>query len=132
MDQKPKFPKPVKAFTVPIYGGTVLVYHDYKKLHLADAIATGHTDVDNTQPGGECIDQQTPFPQYLLGVYDNEAITLIHEVCHLTFFILRNAGVDPMEGNNEAYAYLHSALMVEYSKCKSNRMYFVNDKGERI
>jgi hypothetical protein len=47
---------------------------------------------------------------YFLAVYDRKAATLVHELTHVTQFILIRAGIDPRDSNGETAAYLAGAL----------------------
>ena len=52
----------------------------------------------------------------LLGVFDNELPTLVHECSHASFQILEWAGVDTKEGSNEAFCYLNGYIFSQAMK----------------
>ena len=115
----PKWPKPFKEFSVPLYGGRVYIFdnkdkarqaHEYltKKPTEAMTGAGRTTQFDNSDNGAV---------SYVICVFDGKTCTLVHELAHLTFFILDRAGVPVDVGaNNEAYCYLLDTLFEESCK----------------
>lgn len=111
------WPKPTKEFDVPVYSGRIYLYRTPEKYNQAleylkekprDLITSAGTAMHLTN-------NKTGKSIFLVGWFNRELATLVHECGHLTFAILLHAGVDVKEGNNEAYCYLLDTL---FSKLK--------------
>jgi hypothetical protein len=105
-----KYPKPDKRFLVPLFGGEVNVFRNKDKMNKAH-LALGLEEIDFTGNVGIARNLShtgTGEVLYLVGWFDEKQTTLVHELAHLTFYVLGNAGV-PVENNgaaNETYCYL--------------------------
>ena len=59
------------------------------------------------------IEQQENL--YLLGVFNGEVATLVHECAHIAFYVCRDTGVTvDTEGANETYCYLLDRMFTEF------------------
>lgn len=57
------------------------------------------------------VSEKTGQPVFILGWFNQDPVTLSHELVHACFRILGYVGVISDEMNNEAFAYLHTHLM---------------------
>jgi hypothetical protein len=122
---KVKWPKAARGCDIPIYGGQICLVS-----RPEDFIAMRHwaeLPVDKQMPNGGvtcCIQMQdkvsglfTGRPIYLMGVFDGSEVTLAHELIHVCFGVADDVGLTTDPGKaNEAFAYLHSALMEKLRK----------------
>lgn len=112
MDQAKEWPESVKHVYVPIYGQNVYLIDNQEDLKKCleylgtEEVITACAGLSMTY---EHADGET---LQLLCVFDNNPFTLVHEVGHVTFNILRDVGVD-LSGSNEAYCYLLGYLYSE-------------------
>lgn len=108
----PKWPKPFKEFGVPLYFGHVYIFDSKEKLRQAEEYLTKKpADLPSSLGCAKHLESTKGEHLFLVGVFNGETSTLVHELAHITFFILSTAGV-PLEekGTNEAYCYLLDAL----------------------
>lgn len=104
---KPKWPrKHCKGFEVPLYGGSVYCFKTRE--HFEEA--TKYLDVDLQHEGkaGTCayLESDKDSSLYLIGVFDGELGTLVHELAHIAIMIVQRAGFNSEKGNGEPYCYL--------------------------
>lgn len=106
-------------FEVPIYGGIVKVYDlreefvkDYKvyvkeKDEPDDDFtnADGATAISETDPDG--------YPVYLVGIFEDDVDTLVHECAHLTIHIVERAGFEITNDTSEPFCYLLGDLFLK-------------------
>ena len=57
---------------------------------------------------------------YLLGVYDNSLATLVHEVGHVTLFVMEYAGIDAYDSLAEPVCYLLGDMYEKLEKAFKN------------
>lgn len=93
----------MKKFTAHPYGAKVRFYTDHDAYRAAYKRETG-SEPDG-EPAGETFRVDTC--DYLVGVFDNNPATAVHEASHVASNICRDANIDPKEASGEeAYAYL--------------------------
>ncbi len=106
------------SFRIPVYSGRVLLCLTRDAYQTALERLDEEPDDRLKEYDGALQEifegKKTHRKVWLLGWFDGEPATLIHELCHTTFRILRHADVGISQTNDEAYAYLLDAL---YSKC---------------
>ena len=105
--------KKLKFAPVAIYGVNVWLATDIKTHGKAAKVL--HTETPTHVSGcySSHINENTGEMVFLIGVFNGDDSVLAHECAHAAFGILLNAGVDPLEGNNEAYCYLLGYLFRE-------------------
>ncbi len=108
------------TFRVPLYGGRVLICPTREAYSRALELLDGDPDPCTKEYVGvllELSEGRKPVRKvYLLGWFDQNVGTLIHELSHLTFRVLRHAAVGISQTNDEAYAYLMDALYMKATK----------------
>jgi len=98
---------------IPIYGGELWLFKT-KAEFLNAQEELGDTEEIKEHTLGDAW--AIPHPDekhglvYLIGVYDNDLGTLIHELSHTTLNIIENAGFSAHEGNGEPFSYLINYL----------------------
>lgn len=123
---KPLWPKAARGCNIPIYGGQVYLVNTQEDYEAMQKWAGTFDPKHRAFGGGVCssIQMYKPgtkipmgLPIYLIGVYDGTLVTLAHELIHACFFICGDVGIPtPADKPNEAFAYLHSALMAKLAK----------------
>ena len=106
--------KPVRR-QIPLYGGGLCVVKTKKDYQTARFAITGETDDDDRPHKSdegltECLTAKDGRITYLIGVFAGGSRTLVHELGHATFMILKNCGVNYTSGNHESYCYLLDTL----------------------
>jgi len=106
-------------FEVPIYGGVVKIYssreefvQDYK-LYAKEkdepdddfTTANGATAISETDPDG--------YPVYLVGVFEEDLDTSVHECAHLAIHIVERAGFEINNDTSEPFCYLLGDLFLK-------------------
>lgn len=67
--------------------------------------------VDGEGIARRCVNKESGFTAFFIGVFDGDLSTLAHECTHISFFLLEHVGVDVKPGEpNEAFAYLTGYL----------------------
>ena len=99
-------------FDVPIYGGEVWIFKN-KSEFLSAQLELG--DDEDIQEGGlgDAWVEQSPYRDeciYLVGVYDKNLGTLVHELSHTALNILETANFNAHDGNGEPFCYLLNYL----------------------
>lgn len=120
-----RWPKKARGCDVPVYGGTVVLVNTAKEYNDI-LIWAGLRELPCEYSGGVscCIQLKhnktgmwMDRPYHLVGVFDGTDVTLAHELIHVCFNIADVVGLTTKPGEaNEAFAYLHTALMSELSK----------------
>jgi hypothetical protein len=107
---KAKVVKSWRKFRIPVYGSTVYAYRDQARFK-------GACDALNVEWAPEPVDGMTLQADgsngstvFLVGWFNNDNSTLIHEMGHLAIFILVRAGIDPKDSNGETLCYLLGTL----------------------
>ena len=100
---------------IPIYNGDVWVF--LHKSEFIEALEELHDDPEvqkNTYGDFWCSrDLETESPIYLIGVYEYDIDTLVHEINHAALNIIENAGFSAHDGNGEPFCYLSDYLVGE-------------------
>lgn len=106
-------PKPWREFTVPLYTGKVFIYRNRTKFKKAIDAHNNKIDEDDLCYG-RCVElYKTGVKHYVIGWFDGNRSTLVHELGHLAIFALLNAGMAIADSNGEAYCYLLQHLYEE-------------------
>lgn len=101
-----------KEFHIPIYGGTLKVVTEREEfieavddededLELSVADCAGMTKVTHGEKG----------PVYLVGIFDHDLSTVVHEMGHVTIFIADHCGFRINEETSECFCYLIEELV---------------------
>lgn len=105
-----KWPKPYKECDAGIFNSRVYVYTNRDK-HKKATSFLGHEEVP------PCVGVSQPFQNkddgghvVVIGWFDNELSTFIHELSHTTFYVLDAAGVKISPDNHEVFCYLQDYL----------------------
>lgn len=108
------------TYRVPLYGGRMLLCFTREAYQSALEELDGEPDPQLKEYVGVLTEQsegKKPVRKvWLLGWFDKNLGTLIHELSHTTFRVLRHAGVGISQTNDEAYAYLMDALYMGATK----------------
>ena len=104
----------MKRKQIPMYGGGLCVVKSRKEYRAARQAIVGDTEEDDshrTDEGvTECLTAKDGRMTYLVGVFAGGRRTLVHELGHVTFMVLKNCGVNYTSGNHESYCYLLDTL----------------------
>ncbi len=96
----------VKAIDVPIFHAHVVLYTRRKAFAKHRLLCTDKPfDVESCDGASSDFD-----PVYLVGVFDGKLATLVHELAHTTFKILRHCGIRADADAQEAFCYLQEWL----------------------
>lgn len=112
---KKKWPKPSIEFPVPIYGGTAYLYRTQSEFE--DALAFIGANTAQSKANGKCqhlTNNVTGESIYMVGWFNSQKSTLVHECAHMAFFILAHAGIDARESAGEAFCYLQDWLFTKF------------------
>lgn len=101
-----------KEFRIPIYGGILKVCTEREEfldaveeededLELSIADCVGMTKVTHGEPG----------PVYLVGIFDHNLATVVHEMGHVSIFIAEHCGFRINEETSECFCYLIEELV---------------------
>ena len=105
-----KWPKPAKECDTGIFSSRVYLYTDRKK-HKVALHYLGETEtvpsVGSAQPFQNTIDGSHVV---VIGWFDGDLSTLMHEVTHTTFYVLDGAGVKVDANNHEVFCYLQEYI----------------------
>jgi len=106
MKQK-KWPKADHTFNIPLYGGVIHLFMNRAKFNKAVEFLLDIDESKDTAVGrARHVTNEKGESIYLIGWFNNELETLVHEICHITGYILDHAGIDVRDSGMEAYCYL--------------------------
>lgn len=97
---------------IPIYGGEVWVFKTKAGLLRAQLELGDEEEIQEDTLGDSWV-VPSPYKNesiYLVGVYDNDLGTLVHELAHTTLSIIETANFNAHDGNGEPFAYLMNYL----------------------
>lgn len=84
------------------------------RLKFADVVRStdGPDDPDIATCRGMCYPTQNDIGSrlYVVGWFDGDIQTLVHESCHLALMVLNHAGIDPRDSDGEAMCYLIDSM----------------------
>jgi hypothetical protein len=104
--------KPYK-FTVPLYGDVVWVFGSKKQM-----LAFGkkqNTDFDvNPQASG--VMSGDGGGNFIVGVFDGQADTVVHEATHLALAVAERHGLTVNKDHDEGFCYLMESLFNQIRK----------------
>lgn len=106
----------MKTLRIPVYGGRLFVCtsrEDYIKVRAKYEDDDGESLKDCMGVSERCSDKKQRSV-FLIGVFDGGLQTLVHELGHTTFSVLRHASVPVNRRDDEAFCYLLDCL---YEKC---------------
>ena len=112
-----RWPRRIRRYPIPMYGGRLafcLSREDYAQCAAAlgdsgDAIewakeSVGVTQLYDPAPGHRCA-------THLVGLFDGDPGTLVHELVHVACNVLRLAAVPLTKDNDEVLAHLMDTLV---------------------
>ncbi|MGX5067646.1 hypothetical protein ACWKYH_06620 [Enterobacter sp. UPMP2076] len=106
---KDKWPK-LPCFTIPLFqSANVYLAVTREQFHQADAFLGGSIGEKPFNSGLTSNYENTGTGErvYLVGVFDNQLSTLVHEVAHACFYACDDVGVTTKTDEaNETYCYL--------------------------
>lgn len=117
---KTKWAKKAKCISVPLFESHIWYFKNQNDLNSA-AKALGKKKYKPLVDGltWHFVSKKDKHPYFFIGVFDKQKSTLIHELGHLTFHLLKFYGI-PLEKkkwpSNEIYCYLLAALYQEIMK----------------
>lgn len=106
MKKKTKWPTGGVCRNVIPYGGNVWLFTDRKKWQQAAEFCNSGAHVRKSV--GLCLwAENTKGHQiYIVGVFNQNVGTLVHELTHACLNIAKHAGFDAGDGNGEPFCYL--------------------------
>jgi hypothetical protein len=114
MAKKKKWPKPDREFRVPVYCGRVYLCRNRERWADAQHYLIGKREEIGHSTSGNCghyTREESGESVFLVGWFDGDPMTLIHETGHLTLNILTWVGIGPASNNGEAFCYLQEELL---------------------
>lgn len=115
---KPKKWAKLPHFFVPLFHCANVYLCRSKDEWIQAETAVGAPLTDLTMRKGLCrhfVDDQTGENHYLIGVFDNDAATLVHECAHASFYCCHDVGVTIDTGAaNETYCYLLDRMFTAF------------------
>jgi hypothetical protein len=113
---KRKWPKLFECY-VPLYGGRIVLCRTLAEWKQCAVYLRRDVDVSPTGVGAHMMFESETDAVHLVGVFNKDRSTLVHEIAHACFRILDRVGIEtPVEDKNEAFFYLLDHL---YDKCES-------------
>jgi hypothetical protein len=105
----------LKKIDVSIYG--MVIYLTSSKKQFSECVKWVNVEKKRLYCGCSMhIENQKGHSFILIGVFNNELSTLVHECSHASFQILKWAEVDANEGSNEAFCYLNGYIFDQAMK----------------
>jgi len=105
-------------FEVPIYGGTVRAFSDKNELIKAyNKLSAREKQSSDSFPDVECSGMVFPTISkdgsldFLVGVFDNDITTLVHECGHLAIFVFEQIRCEITGDTSEPFCYLLEYLV---------------------
>lgn len=103
---------------IPIYGGKIILVKDRKQFHRLAHKYNRECERDD-YCYGRCLElSRRGVTHYLVGVFNGEQRTLVHELAHATMWTLDRVGINPTDSNGETYCYLLAQLFAEATRAK--------------
>jgi hypothetical protein len=115
--RKPSIPKPFARIAVDPYNYDLVVFIDSRKFRdYVNAYRSENKVTQDmlTEAGGLCSALHHRS-EMVLGVFNGNSGTLVHELSHVCFRILQSCGVPAEADSSEAFAYLIGHLFL---KCR--------------
>lgn len=130
------FPKGKKPYYVPLYGG--MVYFCGTREEFAQVYDYMTTSSQGEDMAWDCLGCVAPLVNpdnaaaYIVGVFDGEMNTFVHELGHLAIEVLDRAGCPIDNHTSEAFCYLIGALAEQFTPafCKSRDELAAADAAE--
>lgn len=89
-----------RTYIVAPYGYRVVFTDEVKAFNaLASTSGVRKLETSGAMAPGRSVD-------YVVGVFDRNWLTVVHECTHLAATLLPAAGIDPLSNNSEPLAYL--------------------------
>lgn len=103
----------MKRFIAKPYDATVYITTDHNEyIRLCKRLADIHPD---GEPAGESFHADTS--EHVIGVFDGELKTAVHESVHTAMAICKDTQIDPKEhSGEEAMAYLIAEIWLEVQR----------------
>lgn len=119
MSKKAKWPyKHSKHINIPVYGGDLFLFDDYKYLSQAYDVLGYDEDNPCGNSAGSCsyFEGEDGSIVYLIYVADKQLSTMVHELQHLLHHVAERAGFHVEDGNGEPVCYLAGELFIQIRK----------------
>ena len=116
--KKIKWPKYRRRFPVPIYGGMIYLFDTQEAFFQAASFLKGEPELSEGRYNGNAthfVNSVTGESIYLIGWYNNQLSTLVHEITHVGIFIMTHVGINPVSDGGEAMSYLNGYLFEQIS-----------------
>lgn len=116
MARKNPFDK-VKYYVASPYGQHIYVTTSRKEWRK---LVRYLTDTVDELPCNGCftnlVSEKNGSHAFIMGWFNGEYSTLVHECVHATFAVLHAVGIECSAGDNEAFAYLHGDMWTSIAK----------------
>lgn len=113
-------PRGISKHQIHYFGGVCWFACDRKTFEKAYKYLHGEDYPENTEDAAGLTCEDPVFKDgthiFLVGVFDKNQSTILHETTHLSLFILKRASINPMDDRGENLAYIIEHFVVEFSK----------------
>jgi hypothetical protein len=112
-------PRTVSKIPIPLFGGVLYICRDRKTFERTYKHIHGEDYPENTEDAAGLACEEVHSNEevvYLLGVFDNNSSTILHEVVHTSVFILKRASINPTDDKVETLAYLIEFLYAKVTE----------------
>jgi hypothetical protein len=110
VDRRKKWPKYEGHMFIPIYGGEIYLFKTQEKFFQAVEFLGGKKESDLYNGNATHFVNDKGDSLYLIGWYNDELSTLVHEITHVGIFLMTHVGIDPRSDDGEAMCYLTGYL----------------------
>ncbi|MGV3876931.1 hypothetical protein ACV8SQ_04045 [Citrobacter freundii] len=114
---KTKWPK-LPRHLIPLFQSANIYLCRSKDEWVQAEMAIGVSLANVSMVNGMCrqfVNDETGENLYLVGVFDNNVATLVHECAHATFYCCNDVGVTVDTGSaNETYCYLLDRMVTAF------------------
>lgn len=118
MAKKTKWPK-LAAYTIPLFQSAhVYLAVTREEYQQADKCmgGDGKDFPFNSGLAGSYEDTETGERVYLIGIFDEQLSTLVHECAHVCFYVCSDVGVTTRPGDaNETYCYMLDRMFSHFA-----------------
>lgn len=116
MSKKLKWPKASVVYDIPLYGGSLHLFKTRKKFEAAYEFLGKEHDASGCCGCTAYLVNEKGRALYLIGVFDNDLGTLVHEVGHATMMIMERAGINAYDSVGEPVCYLLGDMYEKLAK----------------
>jgi hypothetical protein len=110
---KHRWPRAKVEFDVPVYGGRCYLYRTHARYAAARRYLGHAINLTGTPPLGSFVHTQSRDGSvvYLVGWFDTDADTLVHEATHLCLAAFTTIDVDPRDSGGEPFCYFLESVL---------------------